>query len=142
VLGIIERAGVRRRTPAAEEVIAVVRDFEKVKFEVPDSRDSDGFMFQYGKVNWLPDPTFILGFVRQLEIVDADGEHEAYSQIQLEYRYSIDADLDLLKNHSSWWFPESHFSFGEWLESMQQDSVWEVVREKRASGFDVSQELV
>ncbi|MCP3820577.1 hypothetical protein NLX86_21505 [Streptomyces sp. A3M-1-3] len=141
VQGIIDQVGSGREVPAAEEVMAAVRSFEQIEFDVPGSEDSDGFLFQYGKVNWFSEPTFTLGFVRQLEIVDADGEHEGYSQVQLEYRYRVDADLDSLEGHTSWWFTESQTPFSEWLESVKRDPVWGIIRGKIPTGFDVSQEL-
>jgi hypothetical protein len=141
VRGIVDQVGAGQEVPTAEEVMAAVRDFERITFEVPDREDSDGFLFQYGKVNWFPDPTFVVSFVRQLEIVDADGEHEAYSQVQLEYRYRVDSDLDSIQGHNSWWFADSQRPFDEWLESVRRDPVWGIIRGKVPDAFDVSQEM-
>ncbi|WP_143110728.1 hypothetical protein [Streptomyces sp. cf124] len=141
VQGIVDQLGSSREVPTAEEVMATVRSFERIGFDVPTGADSDGFLFQYGEVNWFSEPTFTLGFVRQMEIVDAEGEHEGYSQVQLEYRYRVDADLRSLESRNSWWFRESGTPLDEWLESVKRDPVWSVVREKIPVEFDVSQEL-
>ncbi|MFD7334892.1 hypothetical protein ACFV98_02665 [Streptomyces violascens] len=141
VRGIVDQVGSGQEVPDVEELVAVVRGFWRIAFDVPDGADSDGFLFQYGKVNWFPEPTFVLGFMRQLEIVDADGEHEAYSQVQLEYRYRVDSDLDSIQGHNSWWFPESQIPFDEWLESVKRDPIWRIVRGKVPATFDVSQEM-
>ncbi|WP_432065285.1 hypothetical protein [Streptomyces sp. C10-9-1] len=121
--------------------MTAVRSFAQIDFDVPTGPDSDGFLFQYGEVNWFSEPTFTVGFVRQMEFVDAEGEHEGYSQVQLEYRYPVDADLRSLESHSSWWFREGGMPFEEWLESVERDPVWQVVREKNPVGFDISQEF-
>ncbi|MFG2143673.1 hypothetical protein ACGFRG_05670 [Streptomyces sp. NPDC048696] len=136
--GIVDQVGSGHEVLAVEKAFAAVRNFERITFDVPDRMDSDGFLFQYGKVNWFPDPTFVVGFVRQLEIVDADGEHEAYSQVQLEYRYRTDSDLDSIQSCNSWWFTESQVPFDDWLESVKRDPIWRVVRAKVPTVFDVS----
>ncbi|KUM68816.1 hypothetical protein [Streptomyces curacoi] len=141
VQDIVDQLVPSREVPTVEEVIATVRSFERIGFEVPASADSDGFLFQYGEVNWFAEPTFAVGFVRQMEIVDAEGDHEGYSQVQLEYRYRVDADLRSLQSRNSWWFREGGMSFDEWLESVRRDPVWGVVRDKVPVEFDVSQEL-
>lgn len=141
VQNIVDQGRSSREIPAVDAVMTAVRDFQRIEFDVPDRTDSDGFLFQYGKVNWFPAPTFVVGFVRQLEIADSDGEHEAYSQVQLEYRYRVDSDLDPIQGHSSWWFPESQTSFSEWIESVKRDPVWGLVRGKMPAEFDVSQEM-
>ncbi|MGD9483638.1 hypothetical protein WDH52_10300 [Streptomyces sp. TRM70308] len=101
---IIEQLRPSREVPTFQDVMTAVRSFAQVDFDVPTGPNSDGFLFQYGEVNWLSGPTFTVGFVRQMEFVDAEGEHEGYSQVQLEYRYPVDADLRSLESHSSWWF--------------------------------------
>ncbi|MEU1625333.1 hypothetical protein ABZ746_08370 [Streptomyces sp. NPDC020096] len=139
--GIVDQLGSNRAVPTAEELIAAVQSFERVEFDIPSGADSDGFLFQHGKVNWFPEPTFTLGFVRQMELVNSEGEHEGYSQVQLEYRYRVDADLQSSESRSSWWFRDSGVPFEEWLESVKQDPVWVIVRGKNPVEFDVSQEL-
>ncbi|WP_159031898.1 hypothetical protein [Streptomyces lydicus] len=141
VQGIIEQQGSSQHVPTVEELIEVVRSFERVGFDVPAGADSDGFLFQYGKVNWFSDPTFTVGFARQFELVDPEGDHGGYSQVQLEYRYRVDADFRALENYNSWWFRESGNRFDEWLDSVKSDPIWRIVREKTPVKFDVSQDL-
>ena len=141
VQDIVDQVGSSREVPTFEEVMSAVRSFERISFDVPTGTDSDGFLFQYGEVNWFAEPTFTIGFVRQFEIVDVEGEHEGYSQVQLEYRYQSDADLRSLESHSSWWFHGGVTSFDEWLESVEQDPVWGITRGKVPVEFSTSQEL-
>lgn len=139
--GVVDQLGSSRAVPTVDEVMAVVNRFERIEFDVPSSADSDGFLFQYGEVNWFPELTFAVGFVRQMELVDVEGEHEGYSQVQLEYRYLIDADLRSFESHNSWWFRDGGVPFEDWLELVRRDPVWRVVREKTPLGFEISQEL-
>lgn len=118
-----------------------VRSFERIEFDVPSGTDSDGFLFQYGEVNWFSEPTFTIGFVRQLELVDPEGEPEGYSQVQLEYRYPVDSHLRSLGSRNSWWFRNGGTPFAGWLESVATDPVWGVIRDRTPVGFDISQEL-
>ncbi|MFI9200680.1 hypothetical protein [Streptomyces sp. NPDC053048] len=127
--------------PAIEQVLAAVRSFERIEFDVPDGMESDGFLFQYGEVNWFPDPTFTVGFVRQLELVDADGDHEGYSQVQIEYAYELDAELVSMGGGDSWCFRGDETPFDEWFEAVTRDPVWGAVRGKVPKGFHVSQEV-
>lgn len=98
----------------------VVRRFSAVDFDVPEDPDADGYLFQYGKVNWLPEPTFSFGLVRQLEVVDPSGEHECYLQVQFELRYSLDEELENLGSHTEWWFPGGDCSLDTWLSSLAE----------------------
>ena len=47
-----------RTLPTFEDVVEVVRSFQRIGFEVSPGADSDGFLFQYGVVNWLAEPLF------------------------------------------------------------------------------------
>ncbi|MDM8085788.1 hypothetical protein QUV83_13510 [Cellulomonas cellasea] len=101
----------------------LVKRFSAFEFDVPDLPDADGYLFQYGKVNWLPEPTFVMGVVRQLEIVDAAGQHERYVQVNFELRYQMDANLDSVGNYSEWWFPGDVVSFDSWLGTVDRAQI-------------------
>jgi hypothetical protein len=65
----IARSLVDGDVPVGPPVLALAglaRRFAATVFDVPDDRDADGYLFQYGKVNWFPEPTFVLSMVRQL----------------------------------------------------------------------------
>lgn len=138
---IVDRQRSGHEIPAVGELVEAVRSFEPIEFDVPSGTDSDGFLFQYGEVNWFCELTFTIGFVRQLELAGPEGEPEGYSQVQLEYRYRVDAHLRSLGDHNSWWFREGGTPFADWLESVATDPVWRVVRDKAPVGFDISQKL-
>lgn len=139
--GLLAQLAPEPGVPTFENFMSVIGDFQRVRFDVSEGADSDGFLFQYGQVNWFSEPTFTVGFTRQMELVDAEGEHEGYSQVQLEYRYRVDDELRSLGSRSSWWFPGNGIAFDEWLESVKQDPVWQIAQGKAPVELDVSQEL-
>ncbi|MFD5245383.1 SMI1/KNR4 family protein [Amycolatopsis sp. NPDC058340] len=132
----------RRKPPGVDEVVAAVRGFEAVAFAVPEGADTDGFLFEYGEVNWLAEPMFSVGFVRQMEVVDADGEHHEFSQVSFAFHLRVDADLRSLGSRSVWWFRGDGSHFENWLGSMLRDPVWRMLRRKEVTEFSLSQEPV
>ncbi|MFJ3616336.1 hypothetical protein [Streptomyces hydrogenans] len=120
----------------------LVRRFSAIEFEVPELPDADGYLFQFGKVNWFPEPTFALSVVRQLEVVDAAGEHESYVQVQFEFRYPLDDDLDAVGSHSEWWFPDGEVTFDSWLDSVRRHEISSRLATKSPRDFAILQEMV
>ncbi|WP_261570969.1 hypothetical protein [Frankia gtarii] len=98
----------------------LIRRYSLIDFDVPDSPDADGYLFQYGKAGWFSEPTFVLSMVRQLEVVDPLGRHESYIQIQFELRYRLDDGLAALGSYSEWWFPVDGKRFEAWLETVER----------------------
>lgn len=124
--------------PSRREFFDAVRRFEQVGFEVPETGDSDGFLFQWGPANWLPEPAFIIGVTRQLEKVGPDGEHEAYLHIDMAFNYALDHELDSLGVGSSWWFRSSGSDFSIWMDAVERDPIWQLVDSKTMREFAIS----
>ncbi|MFC7329056.1 hypothetical protein [Marinactinospora rubrisoli] len=124
-----------------EELIAVVRRFARIEFDVPDECEADGFLFEYTEAGWLAYPAFIVGFTRQLEKVDIEGEHESYLQVQMELCFHMDPDFRELGSGTSWWFADEGRAFDEWIADVEDEPVWDVVRNKRILEFSLSQEM-
>ncbi|MFF8827844.1 hypothetical protein [Streptomyces sp. NPDC015131] len=120
----------------------LVRRFAEIEFEVPELPDADGYLFQYGQANWFPEPTFALGIVRQIEFVDAAGEHESYVQVQFEFRYPLDDELDSVDSHSEWWFPGDGASFDSWLDSVDRAEISNLLAAKSPRDIAIWQEMV
>jgi hypothetical protein len=120
----------------------LVRRFSAIEFEVPDLPDADGYLFQYGQVNWFSEPTFALGVVRQFELVDAHGEHDSYVQVQFEFRYPLDGELESAGNYSEWWFPGDGVPLDRWLESVDRAPIMGVLSAKMSRNFEIWQEMV
>lgn len=139
--GIIDtRLGVRENLPI-EELVGAIRDFWAIEFDVRQSDDSDGFLFQYGRASWLELPTFVCGFTRQFEIFEGD-EHECYSQVSVEYQYPLGDDLRAVGGRETWWFYRSGVPFDEWLRDILLDSIWLELRGREIGGVTVSQGIV
>lgn len=139
----IARGLVGGEVPAGPPVLALAklaRRFVAVEFDVPDDRDADGFLFQYGKANWFPEPTFVLNMVRQLEVVDADGGHELYYQVQFEYRFALDAELEAVGSHSAWWFRGDGTSFESWLDSVLKSPIGGLLGSRNPREFLVAED--
>ncbi|MGW4942990.1 hypothetical protein ACWEOZ_15555 [Actinoplanes sp. NPDC004185] len=133
----IVRSLVDEEIPVGPPVLALTglaRRFAATEFDVPADQDADGYLFQYGKAGWLPQPTFVISMVRQLEVVDADGEHESYSQVQFEYRFSLDRDLEA-ESHSEWWFPGGATPFDAWLESVSRSPIGDLLGSREPREF-------
>jgi hypothetical protein len=120
----------------------LVKRFSAIDFEVPELPDADGYLFQYGKVNWFPEPTFALGIVRQLEVVDASGEHESYVQVKFEFRYPMDGDFESVASYSEWWFPDGEVPFDSWLDSVDRAPIMSLLAAKTPRDFEIWQEQV
>lgn len=134
----IARDLVGDEVPAGPPVPALTefaRRFAATEFDVPGGRDSDGYLFQYGEVNWFPEPTFVLSMVRQLEVVDTNGEHESYAQVQFEYRYLLDSELKMAGNYSEWWFPGGGTPLDSWLDSVSRSPIGDLLRMKEPREF-------
>jgi hypothetical protein len=134
----IARSLVRDGAPVGPPVPALVelaRRFAATEFDVPGDQDADGYLFQYGKVGWLPEPTFVLSLTRQLEVVDGNGEHDFYCQVQFEYRYPLDGELENLGSHSEWWFPGGVASFDAWLATVSKSPVGDLLRMREPREF-------
>jgi hypothetical protein len=125
-------------SPSWAQFVDAIRDFERVDFDVPEAADADGFLFQLGPASWLPEPTFILGVTRQLEVVDSHGEHGSYLQVAMDFHFALDSDLEAVGSRSVWWFRGGGDDFSAWLESVNRDPIWQVVSIKPLGGFVIS----
>ncbi|MEV0823630.1 hypothetical protein [Nonomuraea rubra] len=118
----------------------LMRRYSTIEFDVPDVSDADGYLFQYGKAGWFTEPTFVLSLARQLEVVGPSGGHEHYIQVQFEFRYPLDGELENTGSCSEWWFPGDKISFDMWLESVAQAPIMNVLADKKPREFEIWQD--
>ncbi|MFS8095775.1 hypothetical protein LFM09_01430 [Lentzea alba] len=123
-------------------LVDLARRFAAIEFDTPDAPDADGYLFQHGEASWFSEPAFVLGLVRQLEVEDSSGEHEAYVQVQFEFRYPLDDDLAGAGRHADWWFPGEGKEFEVWLTEVAQSPIVRHVAGKTPRDFQIWQELV
>jgi hypothetical protein len=124
--------------PPTTAVLAAIERFGQVDFQVPDVPDADGMLFQYATLS--AQNTFTIGFVRQFELTDAEGDHDCYVQLRCAYRFPPDAELGARGHREEWWFRDGPFA--DWFERVRTDPIWALVGQRSADGFDVSFERV
>jgi hypothetical protein len=128
------------RIPATDALVAAVREFAGVDFEVADNPDADGCLFQYGTFAHLPEPGFVIGFLRQFCLPEGDGEDEGYVQLSMEYRYEPVPEIGRQKE---WWFKsEGSAALDEWLAGITGDPVWTALAQLQPVDFSIRQEYI
>jgi hypothetical protein len=130
--------------PRPAQLFAAVEAFEPVDFAVAEHLpEQDCFFFQYATVTTFgPGVGFVLGIVRQFEVVDPDGEHLGFVQLQAEYRFAPDHELTALGHHEDFWFRGGAEPFETWFARITADPVWRFVETKPALDFEIRQEWV
>ncbi|MBT2480364.1 hypothetical protein [Streptomyces sp. ISL-94] len=118
----------------------LVHRFSRIEFEVPEASDSDGYLWQYGPVDWFPEPTFVCNVIRQLEVADSSGEHECYVHVQFEFRYQLDKELENVGSGSKWWFPEGEETLNSWLDSLMRTPAMNLLALRIPREFEISQD--
>ncbi|MEV4490812.1 hypothetical protein AB0K04_11925 [Micromonospora coxensis] len=124
--------------PSPDRLLDAVRRFAAVEFDVsPALPEQDGLLFQYATLG----DGFVLGVVRQFEVVDADGDHEQY--VQLHAEYTLPPDPGRSGHHEDWWFRGGPEPFDAWFARVAADPVWRAVDPAAPDiRFDVWQESV
>ena len=129
--------------PPPSRLLSAVEAFATVEFAVAEGLpNQDGFLFQYAAVTTFGDVGFVLGFARQFEVVEADGEHEGYVQLLAEYHFGHDEELAGLGHREDWWFPDWPETFGAWFARVSTDPVWGVLDTSKPTEFEILQEWV
>jgi hypothetical protein len=133
-----------REAPPPVRLFAAVKAFAAVQFDVARHlAEQDGFFFQFAAVTTFGDDIgFVLSIVRQFARVDADDEHLGFSQLQAEYRFAHDPELDAQGHHEDFWFPSWPEPFEDWFARITAHPAWRFVGTKRLTGFEIWQEWV
>lgn len=123
-------------------ILQVLRRYERVLVEGSEHAEGDGFLFQYGILPTIGQGGFIINFTRQLETVDAQGDHEEYTHVLCDREYPPDEDLVAVGKRALWWFRGTYVPFEEWLKEVEHDPVWAVLAERPTPTWQVSQSEV
>jgi hypothetical protein len=93
--------------------------FGRQRFDTGLAPDSDGLLFQYGTYTFSGRPMFTVGFTRQFDISDEDGEHDHYVQVRCELHYAPEPALDGLGSFNSWFFHDSDADLDQWFAAIE-----------------------
>ncbi|WP_411088175.1 hypothetical protein [Streptomyces sp. 061-3] len=116
--------------------------FGRRLFDVPDTPDADGLLFQYGTYSFDGPPTFTLDLTRQFEIADNDGDHDHYVQVHCELRYGYALALQTLGSFDSWFFHDGGDDLDEWAQGLSERAAWSTIRTLEPAEIRVYQEQV
>ncbi|WP_240450119.1 hypothetical protein [Streptomyces sp. S1] len=112
----------------AEDTWRAFLRFGRRLFDVPDTPESDGLLFQYGTYAFDGPPAFRLDLVRQFEIVDGEGAYDHYVQVHCELRYEPVPALEDLGAFDAWFFHGTGEDLDEWAARLAERPVWEALR--------------
>ncbi|MFF4828387.1 hypothetical protein [Streptomyces sp. NPDC001312] len=145
-MGVLEgELGAGRRALArlaTEDLWLAFLRFGRRLFDVPDTPDADGLLFQFGTYAFDGPPTFTLDLVRQFGISDRDGDHDHYVQVHCELRYGLAPALEALGSFDSWFFHGAGDELGEWAERLTERAAWTTIRTLQPAEIRVYQEQV
>ncbi|MGW8328533.1 hypothetical protein ACWGLE_11590 [Streptomyces sp. NPDC055897] len=111
-------------------------------FDVADTPDADGLLFQYGTYAFDGPATFTLDLARQFEITDSDGNHDHYVQVHCKPRYGPAPAPEALGSFHSWFFHAAGDDLDEWAEELSARAAWTTIRTLRPADTKVHQEQV
>jgi hypothetical protein len=125
-----------------EDVWLAYLRFGRRLFDVPDTPDADGLLFQYGTYSFDGSPTFALDLTRQFEIADSHGEHDHYVQVHCELRYGLAPALRTLGSFGSWFFHDAGDELREWAQGLSERAAWRTIRTLKPTQTRVYKERV
>lgn len=126
VAGTIAPNGISSAGLALEAFAAYGRE----NFDLPDSPDVDGMLFQQGIHSFTGRPLFTVSLVRQFDRLDADGEHLGYYHARIELLYEVTEAFSSLPKRTLWWFREdagSSDGLEGWVLEIRADPSWNVI---------------
>ncbi|MFJ3780117.1 hypothetical protein ACIPX0_51540 [Streptomyces sp. NPDC090075] len=116
--------------------------FGRQPFDVSDTPDADGLLFQYGTYAFDGLPAFTLDLTRQFEISDSDGDHDHYVQVHCELRYGVAPALEALGSFDSWFFHGAGNDLEEWAQGLTVRAAWTTIHRLKPTEIRVYQEQV
>ncbi|MEV5843696.1 hypothetical protein AB0M32_17215 [Streptomyces sp. NPDC051985] len=116
--------------------------FGRQPFNVSDTPDADGLLFQYGTYAFDGLPAFTLDLTRQFEISDSDGDHDHYVQVHCELRYGVAPALEALGSFDSWFFHGAGNDLEEWAQGLTVRAAWTTIHRLKPTEIRVYQEQV
>ncbi|MER5890009.1 hypothetical protein ABT160_39805 [Streptomyces sp. NPDC001941] len=116
--------------------------FGRQLFDVPDTPDADGLLFQYGTHAFDGPPAFTLDLTRQFEISDSNGDHDHYLQVHCELTYGHAPTLEALGSFDSWFFHDAGDDLDEWAHGLTERPAWATIHRLKPAEIRTYQEQV
>lgn len=116
--------------------------FGRRRFDVPDTPDADGLLFQYGTHAFEGPRAFTLDLTRQFEISDSGGDHDHYVQVRCELGYGRAPALEALGSFGSWFFHDAGDDLDAWAQRLTERAAWTKIRSLKPTRIRVFQEQV
>ncbi|MEU9370577.1 hypothetical protein AB0D71_39140 [Streptomyces avermitilis] len=116
--------------------------FGRRLFDVPDTPDADGLLFQYGTYSFDGPATFTLELTRQFEIVDSHGDRDYYVQVHCELQYALTPVLQALGSFEWWFFRDAGDDLDEWAQGLSERAAWATIRTLKPAQVRVYQDRV
>ncbi|WP_371611841.1 hypothetical protein [Streptomyces clavifer] len=116
--------------------------FGRRSFDILDTPDADGLLFQYGNYAFDGPPAFTLDLTRQFAISDGYGDHDHYVQVHCELRYGLAPSLEALGSFDSWFFHAAEDDFEEWAQGLTERAAWATIHRLKPTELRVYQERV
>ncbi len=116
--------------------------FGRQPFDVSDTPDADGLLFQYGTYAFDGAPAFMLDLTRQFEKSDSDGDHAHYVQVHCELRYGVAPALEALGSFDSWFFHGAGDDLQGWVQGLTERAAWTTIHRLKPTEIRVYQEQV
>lgn len=124
--GVIAPNGISSASSALE----IFASYGRENFDLPDSPEVDGMLFQEGIRSFTGRPLFTVSFVRQFDRLDADGKHLEYYHVRIELLYEATEAFRSLPKRKLWWFREdagSSDGLEGWVLEIRADPSWNVI---------------
>ncbi|MFJ3222656.1 hypothetical protein ACIPJS_04735 [Streptomyces sp. NPDC086783] len=125
-----------------EDIWLAFLRFGRRLFDVPDTPDADGLLFQYGIYAFDGPASFTLDLTRQFEVSGRAGDHDHYTQVHCELRYGLAPDLAALESFDSWFFHGAGDDLDLWARRLAGRPAWAVIRRLRPVLVRVYEERV
>lgn len=121
--------------------LAAWRVFKQFATEAIHS-GSDGLLFESGVYGFTGPERFTVAFVRQLEVLYEDGDHDHYQQLRCEFLYDPTDEVRTLGSLTLWCFPSDGEPIADWFREVEQTIEFEWATRLTPLEATVSQEAV
>lgn len=127
--------------PAEPGFLASWEVFKQFAAREVDSA-SDGFLFQSGIHTFTGRELLHVGYVRQFEVTDDEGDHEYYVQLRCEFMLEPTPPALERPSLTLWCFPPEGDSFEDWSSQVEATPEFDHAVHHQPIATEVIQEAV